>query len=121
MTKQELLKYQTALEAKLKELVRIKRRVAEIQISSQSEPEDVAAATSVHLAISSADLDSVLRKAIVTALERIKSGDYGVCLGCEKEIGKKRLDAVPWTPLCIACQNKAEQGDPKLVIMIRMP
>lgn len=122
MTKQELDKYRKALEAKLKELGPVKQRVTEIQISTQSDPNEVGAtALSVHLAISSADLDSALRKAVAGALRRIKEGTYGVCLGCEEDISPKRLDAVPWTPLCIDCQEKAENGDPELVIMVRMP
>jgi DnaK suppressor protein len=28
---------------------------------------------------------------------------------CDAKIGKKRLDAIPWTPYCIECQEKAEE------------
>lgn len=121
MTKQELRKYQAALETKLRELEPVKQQVANIQISTQSEPNDGATAMTVYMAISSADLNSSIMKAVMAALQRIKNGNYGICLGCEKEIKKRRLDAVPWTPLCIDCQEKAEKGDPELVIMIRMP
>jgi RNA polymerase-binding transcription factor DksA len=27
---------------------------------------------------------------------------------CQKEISKKRLTYLPWTPLCIECEEKAE-------------
>ena len=37
-----------------------------------------------------------------------RKGDFGHCQMCQKEIGKKRLNALPWTPLCIDCQEKAE-------------
>ena len=40
-----------------------------------------------------------------TALTRIEYGSYGTCLNCDEEIGTKRLRAVPWTSLCIACQE----------------
>lgn len=42
------------------------------------------------------------------ALKRLEHGEFGVCQVCRKEIGPKRLLALPWTPLCIECQEKAE-------------
>ena len=44
------------------------------------------------------------------ALDRIREGAFGQCISCGAEINAKRLDAVPWTRYCIACQEKAEQG-----------
>ena len=38
---------------------------------------------------------------IEKALERIESGEYGRCEICGKEIPVERLEAVPWTTLCI--------------------
>ena len=35
------------------------------------------------------------------ALTRIESGEYGRCEICGKEIPVERLEAVPWTTLCI--------------------
>jgi DnaK suppressor protein len=35
------------------------------------------------------------------ALGRIESGEYGSCEACGKEIPAERLEAVPWTTLCI--------------------
>ena len=45
------------------------------------------------------------------ALERIDEGSYGECLQCSSTIGAKRLDALPWTPYCIDCQEKIENGE----------
>ena len=45
------------------------------------------------------------------ALERIDEGTYGECLQCGNTIGEKRLDALPWTPYCIDCQGKIENGE----------
>jgi DnaK suppressor protein len=45
------------------------------------------------------------------ALERIGEGSYGECLQCGSPIGEKRLDALPWTPCCINCQEKIENGE----------
>jgi DnaK suppressor protein len=43
------------------------------------------------------------------ALKRIDAGHFGVCQECEKIIKKKRLNVVPWAPLCIECQQKEEE------------
>ncbi len=44
------------------------------------------------------------------ALIRIEGRGYGVCVVCEDEMDKKRLEAVPWAKRCISCQEKQEQG-----------
>ena len=45
------------------------------------------------------------------AIDRINEGSYGECLQCGNTIGEKRLEAVPWTPYCIECQEKIENGE----------
>lgn len=42
------------------------------------------------------------------ALERLKSGDYGVCENCEKPIPLERLRALPFATLCAICKAKQE-------------
>jgi DnaK suppressor protein len=37
------------------------------------------------------------------ALRRIEDGTYGICTNCGKPIGEERLQALPWTNLCIDC------------------
>ena len=44
------------------------------------------------------------------ALTRVDGRRFGVCVVCEDEVDKKRLDAVPWAKYCISCQEKQEQG-----------
>lgn len=39
------------------------------------------------------------------ALDRMESGDYGICLSCEEPIAAKRLQALPWARYCIVCQE----------------
>ena len=46
------------------------------------------------------------------ALQRIKDGNYGICLDCGQPIAGERLEAIPYTELCINCQKKREgSGD----------
>tara|TARA_R110002072_G_scaffold70267_2_gene169864 strand:+ start:421 stop:738 length:318 start_codon:yes stop_codon:yes gene_type:complete len=44
--------------------------------------------------------------AIKAALERIEAGQYGICTSCGDEIAAARLQALPYTTLCIACASK---------------
>lgn len=44
------------------------------------------------------------------ALDRIEDGSFGICANCEGEIQPKRLEAVPWTRLCLKCQDLQEKG-----------
>ena len=45
------------------------------------------------------------------ALGRLNDGTYGECLMCGDEISRKRLEAVPWAPYCIRCQERIESGE----------
>jgi DnaK suppressor protein len=45
------------------------------------------------------------------ALDRLKEGGFGECVQCGMQIGAKRLEALPWTPYCIECQEKIERGE----------
>lgn len=47
---------------------------------------------------------------IDAAIERLRSGRFGVCEGCEKPIAEARLKALPCGTLCIDCQRQAESG-----------
>ena len=49
-------------------------------------------------------------KLIEEALDRITERTFGDCINCSEEIQPKRLDAIPWTPHCIRCQEALEQG-----------
>ena len=45
---------------------------------------------------------------IESALERIEAGDYGRCAECGGVIAKTRLNAIPYTPVCIKCAEQLE-------------
>jgi DnaK suppressor protein len=49
---------------------------------------------------------------IEMALQRIEDGEYGVCQECEGVIAKTRLNAIPYTPLCIKCAESRDQRGP---------
>lgn len=45
------------------------------------------------------------------ALARLSEGSFGDCIRCYQTIGAKRIEALPWTPYCINCQERIERGD----------
>ncbi len=55
-----------------------------------------------------AELDARDLTQIDRALERLKQGTYGVCEGCACKIPIARLNALPYTTLCIKCQREME-------------
>ena len=54
------------------------------------------------------DRDRGKLQAIEDALDRIEEGSYGVCESCEQEIAEGRLQAMPFTRLCVQCQADRE-------------
>lgn len=46
---------------------------------------------------------------IENALERIYQGKYGRCLKCGKEIPEQRLEALPYSLMCISCASAEER------------
>lgn len=59
-----------------------------------------------------AEVESRELASIENALERMASGHYGVCEGCNCKIAIARLNALPYATLCIDCQReREEQGE----------
>ena len=48
---------------------------------------------------------------IQDALRRLEEGTYGICAECEEPINPKRLEAMPFTQLCVRCQEQEEQEE----------
>jgi RNA polymerase-binding transcription factor DksA len=60
------------------------------------------------------DLDEF--RALEAAREKLKSGEYGICIECGTDIGFERLKASPSALRCIQCQERHEKtygGNPK--------
>ncbi len=114
MTKTELKKFKKILEAKQAELVELLRNRDAITIEKSADAlDEVQHAAERELAIRNLHRESNLLRLVRLALRRIEDGSYGICMHCEEEINRKRLQAVPWTPYCIRCQEAADrnQGD----------
>jgi len=48
-------------------------------------------------------------KQIDRALERIKDGSYGVCVPSSRRLPVARLEALPWTEVCVDCKARSER------------
>jgi DnaK suppressor protein len=60
----------------------------------------------VHIALRVKQTDAKILQAIEEALQRIDKGTYGVCRDCGEPIAEARLNAIPWTRVCITCKAK---------------
>jgi len=111
MTKTELNKYRNILETKQAELEHVIRNREAITIEKSPDAlDEVQHAAERELAIRNLDRESQLLRNVRGGLRRIDEGTYGVCLHCEEDISPKRLNAVPWTPFCIQCQEAADRN-----------
>ena len=81
------------------------------EIPSDNHPGDMATSTFDR------ELDATLEgneerllQAIDAALQRIEDGTYGICSKCGEAIPEERLEALPWTTVCIDCKRREERG-----------
>ncbi|MBI3333805.1 MAG: TraR/DksA C4-type zinc finger protein [Candidatus Omnitrophica bacterium] len=121
MTKKDLDRYKKLL-LKKKEEVSAAMRHIEKDALSQS-PRDAAGDLSgyaLHIAdIATDSYDREFSLGLATnaqrilyeideALKRVVEKGFGNCLSCSKPINRRRLTAIPYASLCIACQSKEE-------------
>ncbi len=60
----------------------------------------------VHIQLKLKQTDAKILQAIDEALARIDKGTYGICRDCGEPIAEPRLNAIPWTRVCISCKEK---------------
>jgi DnaK suppressor protein len=60
----------------------------------------------VHIQLKLKQTDAKILQAIEEALRRIDAGTFGVCRDCGEPIAEARLNAIPWTRVCIKCKEK---------------
>jgi len=62
------------------------------------------------LASQLAEIESREMQQIERALKRLKQGTYGLCEACNCKIPVIRLNALPFSTLCIKCQREMEHA-----------
>jgi DnaK suppressor protein len=60
----------------------------------------------VHIQLKLKQTDAKILQAIEEALFRLEKGIYGACRDCGDPIAAARLEAIPWTRVCISCKQK---------------
>jgi DnaK suppressor protein len=97
------------LQAKLKELTGASPEREELHIEYSADPLDQVKSTADReVAIHRIDQHAAQIREIRAALAQIDDGTYGICEQCDEPISQKRLTAVPWARLCVACQSREE-------------
>ncbi|MFQ5777686.1 MAG: TraR/DksA family transcriptional regulator [Terriglobia bacterium] len=114
MDKKRLEYYKKKLDAKREELQRLMAAAEEEACNNDGAIQDIGdrAANSYNkeFLFSQSNNERHILQLVEEALERIKNGGFGKCVGCDEEVQQKRLEAVPWARHCFACQEKQEQG-----------
>ncbi|GJL65195.1 MAG: DnaK suppressor protein [Nitrospirales bacterium] len=60
------------------------------------------------MGISLQEMRNKERRQIEEALVSLEEGTYGMCAECGEEVSEKRLQALPFARLCVACQTNRE-------------
>lgn len=116
MNKSELEVFEKKLAQKRDQLVNVVQRSESYgrEIDSDGDAMDLADKASnsytKEFMFSKSNSDRMFLQQVDEALLRIKSGTFGECVRCEDPIERKRLEAIPWARLCLACQEKAEKS-----------
>jgi len=115
MTKKEMEKYRRLLDDKKSSLSAeiAKTRSAEEETTEESTQDIADKAVSSYTreflySLTDGERNTLLH--IDDALGRIDEGTYGLCLNCGQLMTEKRLNAVPWAPYCLDCQELSEKG-----------
>jgi len=115
MDKKRLEQFKKKLEERQQELRRVVSRTEQDGRDADSEvAQDIAdkAANSYNkeFLFHQSNSERQILQMVESALDRIRQGTFGQCISCGEDINTKRLEAVPWTRYCIACQEKLEKG-----------
>jgi DnaK suppressor protein len=114
MRKAFLKKARETLEEMRAQLLRnVQQDLDEVRDASKDEGMDTydlasdARDKEINLILGDRDREKV--QAIVEALGRVDDGSYGICESCESDIAEARLQALPFTRLCVNCQAERER------------
>jgi len=104
--KTKLLKGRSELLGMIRSSQEVERNVGDITFSNEIDLASSLEGREMAFQLSSRERNEL--RLIEDALFKIASGNYGVCEGCSKVIGVKRLQILPLTSLCIQCQENLE-------------
>ncbi len=121
MTKRDLTKYKKLLVKKKEDVLQAMKHIEKDTLSqSQRDAAGDLSGYTFHMADTATDsYDREFSLGLATnaqkilyeieeALKRVEEKNFGSCLNCGKSINRKRLAAIPYASLCIACQADEE-------------
>ncbi|HSP05125.1 MAG TPA: TraR/DksA C4-type zinc finger protein [Acidimicrobiales bacterium] len=101
--RKELTDMLEALQGQLRSLVDEGREVAESDFSEEGGDPDGGVVERDRVRARIADTEEHLRQ-VDRAEQAIEDGTYGTCRVCGNEVPEERLEALPWTTLCVQCK-----------------
>ena len=122
MKKSELLGYKEKLQAVRARLRGDVTAMAEVALRKSGIEGSDSNAMPIHMAELGSDnfeqeftlglmeVDGDTLSLIDSALDRIGDGEFGKCIQCDGQIAKARLNAIPYTPVCIKCAERQENN-----------
>jgi DnaK suppressor protein len=113
MDRAELSKYREILEKKRDDLLAstpLRQPATEPGSKSGDWIDQSSQESDLHVHLALKQTDKKLLRAIEEAILRMDQGTYGICMDCEEEIKPARLEAVPWTRVCIDCKEKQSKA-----------
>jgi len=114
MRAKEKKNFRNKLLEKRAELISVVQKTEEYGRQAHSEPvgmdlaDKASSSYTKELMFSKSDSDRQLLQEVVDALRRLDDGEFGECMNCGEAVETKRLEAVPWSPFCLSCQEQAE-------------
>ena len=114
MTRRQKQQIEKRLADKLAELTGKTDRRSELKAERLNDPdEETRLRQDLDLAVSVINTDWETAKAVEQAMDLLQTGQYGICRECEESINSNRLEAIPWTTLCVSCKE-SQDSDPDL-------
>jgi DnaK suppressor protein len=83
-----------------------------VESSSMTSADDEHDPEGATIAFERAQIETLIERArehleeIDDALERVRTGDYGICEDCGQPIASGRLEARPFSTTCISCASR---------------
>src|SRR5450432_253235 len=110
MNRTETLRFKRVLEDMKAELGRaLHKSLDRLTVSQSADPMDqMIALTERELDSQIINIPIIRLRSLEDALRAIEEGSYGSCTSCGGDIPPKRLEAVPWSSCCVACQERSE-------------
>src|SRR3984893_16542981 len=108
--------FRALLQQKRDELIRrLYERRAELHGENDLDDEVGVAVQNVvkELALTNMEREIRTLAEVELSLRKLEAGEYGVCGSCGQQIPEARLQALPWTRLCVECAGGGIQHRPQ--------